>query len=413
MTTDTIEFVCTGCSLLCDDVQVRGNENPEFENLCTRGLAYCRNWHRQTQSGAGPTVGGQSASLDRAIEAAVETLVPARFPLVCGLADQSTETQMAAIRLAQTVDAAIDWTSSFSPLAWHHAMQVTGQVTCSLGELQELADHVIVWAADPLTTHPRLLERYPGRITIIDDRETATSRSTGQFLNWSRPNQQAAIRFLREQLAGPDPDPALLPDQHRLEMQEFAGQLQASRYPVFVVDEQFASRLGNVGVTGMAQLVRSMNEVNRCRLLQLVTECNAVGAAETATAMTAAPFGVLFRGGRPMFRGRSMTTQAMLENGTADLVILVAHFDDNHPISRQVLESGIPAIRIGPSGGAGEITIPARRWGIDAGGSGCRTDAVPLAGPAIVASQQVDAGQVLDQIREAWLQHSAAGRSGP
>ncbi len=147
--------VCTGCSLLCDDIRriVQPGESFRLENLCYRGRDYYARLLDQKREGAVPQIDGIPVSIEQAIEAMVSQLVRSRFPLICGLSDQSTECQLAAIRLARQSGAAIDWTSSHSPVAWHQALQVTGRVSCSLGELQELADLVVVWAPirNPLT----------------------------------------------------------------------------------------------------------------------------------------------------------------------------------------------------------------------------------------------------------------------
>ncbi len=42
----------------------------------------------------------------------------------------------------------------------HRAAQSTGLVTSTLGEVRQRADVVILWSADPSTTHPRHFERY-------------------------------------------------------------------------------------------------------------------------------------------------------------------------------------------------------------------------------------------------------------
>ena len=77
------------------------------------------------------------------------------------------------------------------------ALQSVGEVTCTLGEIKNRADLIVVWRADPLESHPRLFSRYalepagsfiPGGrsdryCVIVDDRETESVREAAdQFI---------------------------------------------------------------------------------------------------------------------------------------------------------------------------------------------------------------------------------------
>src|SRR5690606_20709552 len=84
----------------------------------------------------------------------------AKYPLIYGLAETTCETQRAAVGLADQLGAVID-----VPGSWEHGPIGTtfhgvGEVTGSLGEVKNRGDLLLIWNADPVTTHPRHFSRY-------------------------------------------------------------------------------------------------------------------------------------------------------------------------------------------------------------------------------------------------------------
>ena len=129
-------------------------------------------------------VDGREASLDEALRAAAAILRGARAPLVCGLALATCEAQRAAVAIADALGAAIDPAGGSPALL---AYQDIGASTATLGEIRDRAEVVVVWRADPATTHPRLLERLevdrPGRpLVVVDEQPTATAALADAFV---------------------------------------------------------------------------------------------------------------------------------------------------------------------------------------------------------------------------------------
>ena len=55
---------------------------------------------------------------------------------------------------------------------------------CPLGEIRDRAELVVFWRADPVVTHPRLLERLrldPSKMVVVDSQRTATAEAAGAF----------------------------------------------------------------------------------------------------------------------------------------------------------------------------------------------------------------------------------------
>ena len=61
--------------------------------------------------------------------------------------------------LAEAVGACVDAASVEGGGAAILALQAVGEVTCTLGEIKNRADLIIVWRADPIESHPRLFSR--------------------------------------------------------------------------------------------------------------------------------------------------------------------------------------------------------------------------------------------------------------
>ena len=97
------------------------------------------------------------------------------------------------------------------------ALQSVGEVTCTLGEIKNRADLIVVWRADPLESHPRLFSRYalsrpgassrraerPLSASIVDVRETETVREAAdQFIAIRAGGEFEALWILRALATG-------------------------------------------------------------------------------------------------------------------------------------------------------------------------------------------------------------------
>ena len=81
------------------------------------------------------------------------------MPLVYGLGQTTCEAQRTAVALAEAIGAVIDPAGPLLDGASGLAYQALGASTATLGDVRDRADVVVVWRADPVATHPRLLER--------------------------------------------------------------------------------------------------------------------------------------------------------------------------------------------------------------------------------------------------------------
>src|SRR4051794_2410535 len=202
---------CAGCGCVCDDIELAGER---VVNTCPLGDA----WFAARSAPAPPVarVDGREAPLEAALDAAAAILGAARAPLVYGLGGTSVETQRVAVALAEALGAVIAPAGSFLDGASGLAFQELGGSTATLGEVRDRAEVVVIWRADPATTHPRLFERLrlpaAGReLVVVDERRTATAERADTFVELPAAGDVEALWTLRALVRedAPEHDPAL------------------------------------------------------------------------------------------------------------------------------------------------------------------------------------------------------------
>ena len=155
-------MTCAGCGCVCDDGRT-----------CALGDA----WFDLGERPPLARINGREVGLDEAVDAAAGILRQARAPLVYGLSGTSIEAQRRAVGLAEAIGAVVD------PGASPAALQAIGSSTATFGEIRDRAELVVVWRADPVVTHPRLLERLRVRsLVVVDAERTATAEQADAFI---------------------------------------------------------------------------------------------------------------------------------------------------------------------------------------------------------------------------------------
>jgi formylmethanofuran dehydrogenase subunit B len=163
------EATCAGCGCLCDDIELTA-EGPV--RTCPLGDA----WFDRGDRPPVARVDGREVSVEEAADTAATILREARAPLVSGLGGTSCEAQRRAVALAEAAGAVIDVGPATNAFGWS---------TATFGEIRDRAELVVFWRADPVVTHPRLLERLrldPGAMIVVDSQQTATSDAAGVFI---------------------------------------------------------------------------------------------------------------------------------------------------------------------------------------------------------------------------------------
>ena len=210
------DVACTFCGCVCDDLAVTVDAGRVV--AATGTCALSEPWLRGQNAHHPPAalVDGVAGEPEAAFARAVELLRASRAPLIYGLSRSTTEGQRAATALADRLGATVDTTASTGHAPSIMALQQVGESTCTLGEVRNRADLVIFWGSDPLTRHPRHLERYsadpvgrfvPGGrrdrvVVVVDDRETDTAKVADLFIKVERGRHWEALWKLRMRVRG-------------------------------------------------------------------------------------------------------------------------------------------------------------------------------------------------------------------
>ena len=152
-------LTCAGCGLLCDDVTVEtSSDGVRLTPECPLGAQWFS--ERMRRDGApAATIDGEAAEVQSALRRAAELLRGARRPLLHGFEGATVEDARAAVALADRLGALVSTGAVAGPWPGAPAVPLRGSCTATLGEIRDRSRLVVIWRADPESTHPRLLER--------------------------------------------------------------------------------------------------------------------------------------------------------------------------------------------------------------------------------------------------------------
>jgi formylmethanofuran dehydrogenase subunit B len=413
--------VCLGCTLCCDDVGVSCSPGKLTfsENTCTRGRAWFQRqadaFHERGQGAC--RIGGREAGLESALEAAAELLRLARNPLVCGLSHLSVQEQQAAVRLAVQLRGQID-------LGWEEnrdgnlrALQQTGRMTATLGQVELQSSAFLIVEAAPELTHPRMFERLGWsrqrgwRIRSADLPAGKLSQvSVGAVTeivcsNLSELNE--LIWLLRCKVMGKLELPAGIPGQWRQLVEEIVSTARAARGLTLVG----GSRLDGAPELslGVHLLTRELNEICKAWLLLANEQENAGGAESVLTWSSGFPRAVSLKTGEPNWNREEYSAANLIRNGDVDCLIACVPASDSTASDavfidlRQPLRS-IPRIVFHCGGHPlvedARVSIPVGQVGWDVSGEILRMDELTLTAPRLAEPARLGLANLFEQLEK-------------
>ncbi len=392
---------------MCDDINitVRDNEIVDTKNACEKAHSiFLHQRHPPTAC----QVDGQSVSLEQGIRAAAEILKKSQSPFVYGLGQTTTETQRAAVALADYIGAGIDCRATAASGHFTAAVQQHGQVTCSLGEIKNRADLVVFWNANPLETHPRLLQRIGNdskHVVVVDDTNTATAKVADQFISLENQNNFLAIREIQSCLKNKNAPQSELPENVS-PWSDFADQIINAKYGViFVGTRAIESTAGYPFSAAILKLIRKLNQFTRFSCLPLHGQSNSAGAENVLTWQTGFPFGVELRQGYPEFNPVGCQLGTLLDQASIDVAVCVSGDPHAALTDHQIASLGRNVSLIRFCDGTTErelesnVSFGVAPFGISVAGSAYRFDGVPLPMRIATASHLQTREMVLQNIQ--------------
>ena len=154
------DATCTYCGCVCDDItlKVEGDRITEAKSACVLGKSWFFNHH--LTDGPACLIEGRPASVEDGIERAARILTEAKYPIVYGLCDTTSEAQRVAVSIGDWIGGCVDTTTSDCHGPSGIAFQDVGEVTCTLGEIKNRGDLIIFWGSNPAESHPRHFTKY-------------------------------------------------------------------------------------------------------------------------------------------------------------------------------------------------------------------------------------------------------------
>jgi formylmethanofuran dehydrogenase subunit B len=397
--TELAPITCAGCGVLCDDVTVeRAGDGVRLQPPCGLGEEWFSERVRWAASAPAAMIRGQPASIEAALTRAAELLRGARRPLLHGFAGATVEDARAAVALADRLGALVATDGAEGAWPGAPAVALRGASTATLGEIRDRSRLVVIWREDPVTTHPRLLDRLgfgagagsragaERALVVVDDRDTATAQRADVRLGWAREHDLDALsslHVLQRRLA-------LGPSHLGAELQGLLDRVKAVPHAAFVHGPGLTAGAGGQRrALALGELVRALSHDRHVVTLTLPSAAGTRGAQDVLAWQTGYSGNVDLASGhpelvtatRPLVAGEGIDVSLGIEGAPGEL------------------GDGVTAIALCslPVEGV-EVAIRTAAAGVAVTGTAHRLDGVPLALQAPLPGEAPTAAALLTRL---------------
>jgi len=388
----TDHVTCLGCGCGCDDISVvvRAGKITEARNACRIGAQ----WFGDGVVPNRVRVGGQDATIERAIEAAADTIGKADGVLVYVADDVSCEAQRAAIAIADMLHGTVDSATSSTAAGGILAAQRRGRAAATLGEIRNRADVILFWGVDLADRYPRFTKRYApdpeglfvpqgriGRAVIVVDVGAENGPSDADFRIRVSANEEVAAQALTRAAILGRAAPNAAPDSLDARTAALASKLMAGKYVALITDGEPVAGRDPSRAEGMLAIAESLNASTRCALITLRAGGNRVGVDAVLTWQTGYPMAVDFARGYPRYVPRSEATADRIADRKVSAALVVGSSKSVPDAVREYL-ADVRCVVVGPHASESTlqtaVAIDTGVAGIHEGGMAFRTDDIPL-----------------------------------
>ncbi len=399
---------CTGCALLCDDIEVvvENNRIKESRNACRRGAAKMKGCANRLTASADQ----KQVDIDSSIRRAAEILRNAGSPMLFGWSNSTSEAQIKGIKLANKLNAIIDDTSSFCQGILIEKVIQKKFRTCSLEDIRNKADVLVYWGSDAQDSQPRLLSRFSyfprgemrqrgyeeDRIAVaIDVRESNTAKiCKGHFYRIPLKGDRELILSLIDALSGK------VPIYDTKKTLELAGILKKAEYGVIFV---------GIGLTysikdNLDILVALAEKLPNFHIMPMVGHYNMRGFNENLFKETGFVNKVKFDR-KAANENKYSIVEVLREKSIDALLVIGSDPLSSLPRSIAVHLADIPVICIDPcvtlTAKIAAVTIPCAVSGVESGGTAVRMDGEVVKLSKSIENKYLSDEEILTQIMEA------------
>lgn len=400
------DVVCAGCCCVCDNIQLTtdGNQIFEVQTNCPQGQAWF-NQHEQTDS-LSPLITGRTVSQAEALKQTTDLIRDAKAPLICGLSQSATDSQRAAVALADQIGATIDTGAS----ATVRALQQVGEASCTLGEVRSRADLIIYWGANALLTnqchrqsiHSGQVESARKIVALGADLPDSCD-DVDLSIQLETQKEFEVIWYLRALLKNIDFNGNKLAGTSVSDLKELACLIQQSKYIVFFFGPEYKQgHLSHRDIEALSLLVREIQADRRCHTISVPPSGDTKGAENVLAWQTGYAANVNFSSGYPRYSPVEFSANQLIQREEIDLCILVGA-QPLSGLSQEVQKclAEIPTILIGPVNVDAlnlDVFIPTGVYGIHFPGTIYRIDGTPLPLRGLVSTILPSEADVLTDI---------------
>ena len=395
------DATCTFCGCVCDDIDLHVKDNAivDAKRACVLGKAWFLN--HEIEDVPACHIGGKPASVKDGIERAAQIFASAKYPLIYGLSDTTSESQRVAVGIGDWIGGLVDTTTSVCHGPSGMAFQSVGEVTCSLGEVRNRADLVMFWGSNPAESHPRHFTKYSlmpkgmfvpnGRkdrtCVIVDVRKTKSTKAADLFIQIKPRCDFEGLWTLRALAQGVELDPQQVLQDTGVELSvwvDLMERMKAAKFGVIFFGMGVTMTRGkHANSEAILALTRDMNKYTRFVCKPNRGHGNVTGADNVVTWRTGYPFGVNLGRGYPRFNPGEYTASDVLARGEADAAMIVASdpmANFSQP-ARDHLKS-IPYVALDPKDTPttrnAAVSFTVATYGINVPGTVYRMDDVPI-----------------------------------
>ncbi|QDT97625.1 hypothetical protein [Gimesia aquarii] len=400
------DVTCAGCCCVCDNIQITtdGTQILNVQTTCSQG----RSWFEQfgQTDPLLPLIDGRTVSHSDAVQQAVDLIHLSKAPLIWGMSQSSTDSNRAAVALADQIGATIDTAASSNV----RALQQVGEASCTLGEVRSRADLIIYWGADALLTnhcHRETLlaghEEFPRTIVSMGTKTPESSEDVDKSIQVEAQNTFEVIWYLRGLLKGIDFHEGESAGAYISDLKELVSLIQQSKYIVFFFGPEFKQgHLSHRDIEALSILVREIQADRRCHTISVPPASDTKGVEHVLAWQTGYAANVNFAAGYPRYFPIEFSASQLIQRGEIDLCVLVGA----QPLSglskeAQKYLTEVPTILVGPAKVDDldlNVYIPTGVYGIHFPGSIYRIDGTPLPLRGLVSTNLLSEADVLTDI---------------
>ncbi len=395
------DATCTFCGCVCDDIDLKvdGHKIVDAKRACVLGTSWFLNHEIEDRPSC--LIDQKPASVEDGIERAAQILANAKYPLVYGLSDTTSESQRVAVAIGDWIGGNVDTTTSVCHGPSGMAFQGVGEVTCSLGEVRNRGDMIIFWGSNPAESHPRHFTKYSlmpkgmfvpnGRkdrtCVIVDVRKTKSAKAADIFIQIKPRKDFEALWTLRALAQGVELDPEEVERETGQPLslwQDLMDRMKAAKFGVIFFGMGLTMTRGkHANSEALLALARDMNKYTRFTCKPNRGHGNVTGTDNVVSLRTGYPFGVNLGRGYPRFNPGEYTAADVLARREADAAMIIAS-DPMANFSQPAREhlASIPFIAFDPketpTTRAAAVAFTVATYGINVAGTVYRMDDVPI-----------------------------------